>query len=118
MSAAPNSFQLPAADDLNRLASDAGVRMFAATCTGCHGWDGRGLVGTREVNDPAATNLTEVVLNGIHLRADGGQVNMPEFGKAYTDVELAALANYLTGRFGAAAATLKPEDVAKLRNGG
>jgi mono/diheme cytochrome c family protein len=116
-SAAPNTSQLPAADELTRLQSDPGVRMFAGACTGCHGWDGLGLAGTRAVNDPEATNLTQVILGGIHLGASGRQADMPEFGKAYADAEVAAIVNYITGRFGPRAAMLKPEDVAKRRSG-
>jgi mono/diheme cytochrome c family protein len=40
---------------------------------------------------------------------------MPSFGKAYSDAEVAALANYVTGRFGAQASTLTPDEIAKRR---
>ncbi|KRQ17768.1 cytochrome c [Bradyrhizobium manausense] len=110
--------RLPPADELNRLHASAGVRMFAAACTGCHGWDGRGLAGTRAVNDPEATNLVQVVLKGFHLSAAGGRPNMPGFAAGYADRELADLANYVTGRFGAKTSTLKADDLAKRRSEG
>jgi mono/diheme cytochrome c family protein len=43
---------------------------------------------------------------------------MPGFAAGYADHELADLANYVTGRFGAKAATLKADDVAKRRSEG
>jgi mono/diheme cytochrome c family protein len=109
--------QLPSADELDRLHPNPGLRIFAGACTGCHGWGGQGLKGTRDVNDPQAMNLTHVVIEGVHLNSTNHHVDMPGFGTAYADAELAALANYITGRFGAKAATLKPEDVARHRNG-
>jgi mono/diheme cytochrome c family protein len=91
--------------------------MFAAACTGCHGWDGRGLAGMRGVNDPEATNFVQVVLRGFH-HSVGSRLDMPGFAAGYADHELADLANYATGRFGAKAATLKADDVAKRRSQG
>ena len=41
---------------------------------------------------------------------------MPAFGSTYTDTEIAAVANYGTGRFGSAASKLTAMDVAQLRN--
>ena len=46
------------------------------------------------------------------------KVNMPGFGRGLYGCGLAAIANYVSGRFGGKAATLKPEDVVKLRKGG
>jgi mono/diheme cytochrome c family protein len=40
---------------------------------------------------------------------------MPAFGNAYSDVEIAAVANYVTARFGAMPAKLSAKDVASLR---
>jgi len=40
---------------------------------------------------------------------------MPAFGHAYSDDEIAAVANYVTARFGAKGASLTANDVAKLR---
>lgn len=117
-SAPASASRLPPADELFRLHSSAGVRMFAAACAGCHGWDGRGLAGTRAVNDREATNLVQVVLRGFHLSAGGGRLNMPGFAAGYANREVADLANYVTGRFGAKAATLNANDVAKRRSEG
>ena len=40
---------------------------------------------------------------------------MPAFGEAYSDAEVAAAANYVTERFGAAGSRLTAENVATLR---
>ena len=40
---------------------------------------------------------------------------MPAFGDAYSDVEIAAVANYVTARFGARESRLTAQDVAELR---
>ena len=40
---------------------------------------------------------------------------MPAFGKAYSDTEVAAVANYVTARFGAKGSSLSAADVGKLR---
>ena len=40
---------------------------------------------------------------------------MPAFGAAYSDEEIAAVANYVTARFGARPSTVTDADVGKLR---
>ncbi|HWO27604.1 MAG TPA: cytochrome c [Candidatus Acidoferrum sp.] len=40
---------------------------------------------------------------------------MPAFGNAYFDGEIAAVANYVTARFGSKRSQLTAEDVAELR---
>ncbi|MEJ0041079.1 MAG: cytochrome c [Rhizomicrobium sp.] len=40
---------------------------------------------------------------------------MPAFGSAYTNQEIAAVANYVTARFGAEPSGLTAKDVARLR---
>src|SRR5262249_41124581 len=40
---------------------------------------------------------------------------MPAFGSPYTDSEIAAVANYVAGRFGSVASQLTAQDVAELR---
>jgi mono/diheme cytochrome c family protein len=46
--------------------------------------------------------------------ADGGTA-MPSFGAAYSDEEIASLANYVTARFGAEPSALTAAKVAALR---
>jgi mono/diheme cytochrome c family protein len=42
---------------------------------------------------------------------------MPTFGQAYSDAEIAAVANYVTGRFGSGASRITAADVSKIRQG-
>ena len=40
---------------------------------------------------------------------------MPAFGSAYSDAEIAAVANYVTARFGSKGSRITEQDVAALR---
>ena len=40
---------------------------------------------------------------------------MPAFGGSYSDTEIAAVANYVTARFGSEQSRVTAEDVAQLR---
>lgn len=99
-----------------------GAAMFAGACASCHGWTGESPIitlatftGARAVNDPSARNVAQAVLGGVTRESAAGPVAMPAFGQAYSDVEIAAVANYVTARFGAAPSSITPEEVAKLR---
>jgi mono/diheme cytochrome c family protein len=103
-------------------APNLGLHVFEGACASCHGFDGKGtvsayadLVGNRTVNDPAAVNLTQVVIHGASLHTSHGEVFMPAFGQGYSDAEIAAVANYVTGRFGATPSQVTAADVAKRR---
>ena len=73
------------------------------------------LTGNRAVNDPAATNVAQMVIAGTREKTPKGPVFMPAFGAAYSDAEIAAVANYVTARFGAGGSRLTAHDVAELR---
>ena len=95
-----------------------GKEIFEGACASCHGWSGISpvlkdatLIGGRAVNDPSAINVVQVVLSGA--RRSG--VYMPGFGAAYSDVEVAAVANYVISRFGARASDVTASDVGRLR---
>jgi mono/diheme cytochrome c family protein len=114
----------PAADSHEGVArSDPrGEAIFAGACAGCHGWSGSSPVlsfatftGGRAVNDPSARNVAQAVIWGVHRDSATGPVVMPAFGQAYSNVEIAAVANYVTARFGAAPSALTGQEVAKLR---
>ena len=86
-----------------------GKMVFEGACASCHGWTGVSpispfatLTGARAVNDPSATNVAQIVISGTRRHTDGA-VSMPAFGAAYSDAEIAAVANYVTARFGAKA---------------
>jgi mono/diheme cytochrome c family protein len=42
---------------------------------------------------------------------------MPAFGDGYSDAEIAAVANYVTARFGTAPSRITAADVGKIRQG-
>jgi mono/diheme cytochrome c family protein len=99
-----------------------GKQVYEGACAGCHGWSGVSpvlsqatLTGIRSVNDPAATNVAQVILRGSQRHAAGDALYMPDFGSTYTDAEIASVANYVTGRFGSKASALSADNVAKLR---
>src|SRR5215470_7883469 len=103
------------------VADALGRRVFAQACASCHSWTGVSALspfatisGSRAVNDPAATNVAQIVISGTQ-RFTPGAMSMPAFGSTYTDSEIAAVANYVTGRFGSGASKLTAKDVAELR---
>ena len=112
----------PASPKEGDTISDAlGRKVFAQACVSCHSWTGVSALsplatisGSRAVNDPSATNVAQIVISGTR-RFTPGAMSMPAFGSTYTDSEIAAVANYVTGRFGSAASKLTAKDVADLR---
>ena len=65
--------------------------------------------------DPDGANVTQIMLNGAHYHIKDQNVNMPPFGAAYSDAELAAVANYVIAHFGGKTGRVTPEDVARRR---
>jgi len=121
---APKATPAPADPKLGALvgADMRGQLIFAGACASCHDWTGVSrlspeatLTGARAVNDPSATNVAQMILWGSQRRTAPGATVMPAFGNAYSNVEIAAVANYVTARFGAKASAITAEDIAKLR---
>jgi mono/diheme cytochrome c family protein len=111
------------ADGLAANADAHGRAVYEGACAGCHGWTGispvipfANLTGTRAVNDPSATNVAQVIIGGAqrHATTQAGN-DMPAFGEAYSDAEIASVANYVTARFGVQGSGLTAGQVAKLR---
>jgi len=109
--------------DGNATANAAGKRVFEGACVGCHDWTGVSQIspfatisGGRDVNDRSATNVAQIVISGSRRLVPDGVISMPAFGDAYSDTEIAAVANYVTARFGADPAKLTDKDIAKLRS--
>jgi mono/diheme cytochrome c family protein len=103
------------------VANALGRKVFGQACASCHGWTGVSALspfatisGSRAVNDTTATNVAQIVISGTQRLAPGA-MSMPAFGSTYSDTEIAAVANYVTGRFGSAASRLTAKDVADLR---
>jgi mono/diheme cytochrome c family protein len=104
-------------------ANAAGRKVFEKACAGCHDWTGVSrltplatISGTRAVNDPTGTNVAQIVISGSVRHEPKGIISMPAFGSAYSDTEIAAVANYVTARFGSAPSHLTEKDVAELRD--
>ena len=103
-------------------ANSLGEKIFAGACASCHDWTGVSpvtgyatLTGVRAVNDPSAANVAQAVIHGVNRKTAGGRIFMPAFGEGYSDADIAAVANYVTARFGAKGAHLTDKDVANLR---
>jgi mono/diheme cytochrome c family protein len=98
-----------------------GKRVFEGACVSCHGWSGESaispfatLTGAWAVNDPTATNVAQIVISGTRRHVPGA-VSMPAFGSSHSDAEIAAVANYVTARFGSKGSEITERDVAELR---
>jgi len=112
----------PASPKEGEVANALGHKVFAQACASCHSWTGVSslsssatISGSRAVNDPTATNVAQIVVSGTQ-RLTPGSMSMPAFGSIYSDTEIAAVANYVTARFGSAASKLTAKDVAELRS--
>jgi mono/diheme cytochrome c family protein len=99
-----------------------GRAVFARSCANCHKLDGSGtqsqyeaLKGSETVSDPQAINLTQVVLDGSNLQLPSGHVQMLGFGHGLTDVDVAAVVNYVSQQLGGHSANLTPKDIAERR---
>jgi mono/diheme cytochrome c family protein len=113
----------PASPKQGVVVSDAlGKHMFEGACAACHGWTGQSpispfaaLTGARAVNDPSATNVAQIIISGTRRTTPAGVVSMPAFGAAFSNREIAAVANYVTARFGSSPSAIDEKDVASLR---
>jgi mono/diheme cytochrome c family protein len=108
--------------DGGHTADARGKMVFEGACASCHGWTGESaisplatLTGAWAVNDPSATNVVQIVISGTRRQTPADAVSMPAFGSAYSDSEIAAVANYVTSRFGSKGSRLTAQDVAELR---
>ena len=106
----------------NATADTLGKRVFEGACVDCHDWTGVSqlspfatIAGTRGVNDQHATNVVQIVISGTTRHTPAGVISMPAFGNVYSDTEIAAVANYVTTRFGVQS-DITAKDVAKLRS--
>ncbi len=113
----------PASPKEGGIASDnPGKKIFEGACVSCHSWTGVSAIspfatiaGARALNDPTATNVAQIVISGTTRYRPQGIISMPAFGSAYSDTEIAAVANYVTARFGSEKSRITENDVAALR---
>ena len=101
---------------------ELGRHVFEGGCANCHQYNGDGrqtvyasLAGSRSVADPDGGNVIQIMLTGAKYRIKDQNVYMPPFGPAYSDAELAAVANYVIAHFGGKTGRVTPEAVAKRR---
>ena len=106
----------------NATADAVGKRVFEGACVHCHDWTGVSqlspfatIAGARGVNDRTATNVVQIVISGTTRHTPDGVISMPAFGNAYSDTEIAAVANYVTARFGVQS-NITVKNVAELRS--
>jgi mono/diheme cytochrome c family protein len=109
----------PSTPDLGNI---DGQRIFEGVCAACHQWNGGGrqtryasLAGSQAVNDPEGINLVRVMLTGADLKTAKGRGYMPSFGDAYSDAELAAVANYVIAHFGGKSGKVTAQAVRERR---
>ena len=112
----------PSPKDGGLTADAGGKRVFEGACVSCHSWTGESaispfatLTGAWAVNDPAATNVAQIVISGTRRHAPADAISMPAFGDSYSDTEIAEVANYVISRFGSKRSRLTANDVAELR---
>ena len=55
------------------------------------------------------------MISGTKRHTPNGALSMPAFGNAYSDDEIAAVANYVTARFGSHGSKLTAADITELR---
>lgn len=119
----PGEPRTAATSAAERTADDPGSRIFEGACAGCHQLNGQGretpyatLAGSQTASDPKGENLIQVLLSGASLQVKGGTIFMPSFASAYSDAELAALANYVIEHFGGKTGQVTVEDIRKGRS--
>jgi len=112
----------PASPKQGVVADAFGKHIFEGACAACHGWTGQSplspfatLTGARAVNDPSAVNVAQIVISGTRRKTPAGVLSMPAFGPTFSDTEIAAVANYVTARFGAKSSEITVKDIADLR---
>jgi mono/diheme cytochrome c family protein len=113
----------PKPDEDRTTAVALGKKVFQEACVSCHDWTGVSAIspyatiaGARAVNDPKATNVAQIVISGTRRLTPKGIISMPAFGAAYSDTEIAAVANYVTARFGSEPSKVTEKNVADLRD--
>lgn len=64
--------------------------------------------------DVSAANVVQMILTGTES-IKTGRLYMPGFAAIYSDANIAAVANYVTGCFGSVASSATAQQVAMLR---
>jgi mono/diheme cytochrome c family protein len=103
-------------------ADTLGQRIFQGACASCHRGDGAGvqsayaaLLGDQSLADPDGRNLLQILLQGGAIATKDGVAGMPAFAKGFTDVELAAVANYSMSQLAHVQGRVSAQRVEKAR---
>lgn len=100
-----------------------GRTIFEGSCSGCHLMNGEGrqtpyasLAGSAAVLHPDGANLVQVLLHGANLGAVHPLVTMPSFAGGFSNVEIAALANFMIEHFSGTTGEVTAADVQAARS--
>jgi mono/diheme cytochrome c family protein len=107
----------------------SGPQLYDAYCATCHQARGEGVKDQQGHDLPAlfhntalghrnSNNLVMAILEGVHREDETGDVLMPAFAAHLSDEQVSSLAQYLLQQFGNPQATVTPEQVRTLREGG
>ncbi len=101
-----------------------GEKLFQSYCAACHQYDGQG-VGEAPPLDRAPwvtgprDRLVKIVLHGVRGAMDVHGVTfnreMPGFGRALSDTDIAALLSFVRKRFGDPSPPITPSSVSRVR---
>lgn len=88
--------------------ASGGAEIFSGACASCHQPTGKGSVDgyypalfhNSATGSADLANLVAVILNGVDYQNNTGHVMMPAFAEHLTDEQVAAVANYVSARFG------------------
>lgn len=104
----------------------AGAAIYRDQCSSCHGIDGKGvaklfpsIADSSMVKSDDPTTSIRIVLRGarsVGTRAQPTAAGMPSYGRQLDDAQIAAVLTYMRNGWGAAAAPVRPADVARVRS--
>jgi mono/diheme cytochrome c family protein len=116
----------PMQADLANATTTDGAILYNAACATCHGVDGAGtadgtfpsLTGNATVGSASPANLVLTIAGGVDREGANGHAFMQTFGEELSDAQIAAVATYVTARFGNPEVTVDEAAVTELRAGG
>jgi D-sorbitol dehydrogenase (acceptor) len=116
----------PLQSELAQAATLDGAILYNGACASCHGLDGAGtpdrfypsLTASATVGSTNPANLIMTIAEGVDRRSATQHAFMQPFAGELTDAQIAAVASYVTARFGNPDVSVDEATVASLRAGG
>jgi mono/diheme cytochrome c family protein len=116
----------PLQSDLANASTLDGAVLYNGACASCHGIDGGGtpdlfypsLTANATVGSINPANLVMTIAQGVDRRGARQHAFMPSFAGELTNAQIAAVASYVTARFGNPKISVDEAVVAELRAGG